>query len=134
MVATARFGKRALWAVLGALWLGVVLAGFALLGSYDNRPGIPASAPAQWPADSQIARDTRHPTLVMLVHPRCTCSRASLGELAELVARARHRPATVVLMVRPAGVSGDWEKTDLWRSAADIPDVTVVRDDSGVEA
>jgi hypothetical protein len=134
MLASTRFRKRALWTALGALWLGAVAAGFAWLGSYNNRPGIPANAPARWPADTQIARDTRHPTLVMLVHPRCTCSRASLGELAELVARARHRPTTVVLMVRPAGVSGDWEQTDLWQSAAHIPGVTVVRDDGGVEA
>jgi hypothetical protein len=27
-----------------------------------------------------------------------------------------------------------WEKTGLWRSASALPDVTVVRDDDGVEA
>lgn len=134
MVATSPFRARAFWAGVGALWLGAVVAGFSWLGGYDNRPGIPAQPPAQWPSESRIPRGTDQPTLVMLVHPRCTCSRASLGELAELLARAGHRPTTVVLMVRPEGVSNDWEKSDLWQSATRIPGVTVVRDDGGVEA
>jgi hypothetical protein len=134
MVATTRFRQRALWTGIGALWVGAVIAGFAWLAGYDNRAGIPATATARWPADSQIARDASRPTLIMLVHPRCTCSRASLGELAELLARARHRPTAVVLMVKPEGVASDWEQTDLWQSATRIPDVTVVLDDGGVEA
>lgn len=130
----ARFRERALWIGLSGLWLGAVLAGLAWLASYDNRPGAPASAPAHWPADSRIAHGDGRPTLVMLVHPRCTCSRASLGELAELLARARQRPTAVVLMVRPDGVSKDWETTDLWQRAARIPEVAVVLDEGGIEA
>jgi hypothetical protein len=105
-----------------------------MLWAWDNKPGVSAHAREKWPADSGLARDRARPTLVMLVHPQCTCSRASLTELAELLARARPRPKTYVLFLKPAGFSDGWEKTDLWRTAAGLPDVTVIRDDEGGQA
>ena len=48
--------------------------------------------------------------------------------------RSRGLVATRVLFLKPSDVSEDWEKTDLWRSAAAIPGVQVMRDDDGVEA
>ena len=70
----------------------------------------------------------------MLVHPQCTCSRASLAELAELLARARPRPRTFVLFIKPLGFADGWEQTDLWRTASGLPGVTVFRDEEGREA
>jgi hypothetical protein len=34
----------------------------------------------------------------------------------------------------PAHFASGWENTDLWRTAASLPDVTVVRDDDGRDA
>src|SRR5258706_10655965 len=70
----------------------------------------------------------------MLAPPRCDRTRASLTELAELMARMPHRAAAFVVFIKPLGVTEDWEQTDLWRQAARIPGVTVVRDDGGAEA
>jgi hypothetical protein len=67
----------------------------------------------------------------MLAHPHCTCTRASLGELAEAIARARTPPRTYILFMTPTRSRETWEHTDLWRTAAGIPGVTVVRDDDG---
>ena len=122
------------WSALGVLWLAGVVAGLGMLAGYDNGPGVAGASPASWPARSGLTRDAARPTLVMLAHPRCTCTRASVGELAELIARVQQRPRTYVVFIRPGGVPGDWEKTDLWQSASRIPDVTVIRDDEGVEA
>jgi hypothetical protein len=119
---------------LGALWLCAVSAGLWVLWTFDNSPGVAANSPAQWPSDSHITRATDRPTLVMLVHPRCSCTRASIGELAELMARAHTRPRAYVLFLKPPEFADDWEKSPLWHSAAAIPNVTVVRDDNGLEA
>jgi hypothetical protein len=118
----------------GVLWLCVVGAGLWVVWDYENRPGAAAHPPAQWPSDSHIARTTDRPTLVMLAHPYCSCTRASIGELAVLMAQARTRPQAYVLFLKPPGFSDDWEKSPLWHSAASIPNVTVVRDDDGLEA
>ena len=80
-----RGSQRALWAVL-VVWLASVGTGLAWLMAYDNTPGTAANAPGGWPAGTTLARDAAGPTLVMLAHPRCDCTRASIGELAELLA------------------------------------------------
>jgi len=125
------FNRRTVWMVAGALWLAGAAIGLAWMANYANRPGAAADAPSQWPADSGIPRDTKRPTLVMLAHPQCDCTRASLAELTELVARATHRPRTIVVFIHPPDVGPDWEQTALWQAARRIPDATVVRDDDG---
>jgi hypothetical protein len=127
-------GRKLVWVIAGTAWFAGVTAGLAWLANYANRPGIAAEAPQQWPAASAITRDSHRPTLVMLAHPQCDCTRASLAELAELIARARQRPKTVVVFIRPPGVAEHWEETALWRAASRVPDTTVVRDEEGREA
>jgi hypothetical protein len=117
--------------VLGAIWLATAATGLWVLWTYDNTPGEAARAPDAWPAVATLARATDRPTLVMLAHPQCTCTRASLGELAEAIARARTQPKTFVLFMTPARMAEGWERTDLWRTAAALPGVTVVRDVDG---
>ena len=110
------------------------MAGLSVLWRFDNAPGVGATAPARWPADSTLARTSGQPTLVLLAHPQCSCTRASLDELGEALARARTPPRTYVLFLKPEGFGNGWEQTDSWRAAAAIPGVTPVRDDSGREA
>ncbi len=116
------------------LWVFAVGAGLGILWGYENTPGASANPPALWPADSRIQRATDRVTLVMLAHPHCPCTRASMGELASLMAHSQGRITAYVLFLKPAGFSGDWEKTDLWQSAANIPGVKAIIDEGGVEA
>jgi hypothetical protein len=116
-----------------AVWLGGVTAGLAWLAAYDNAPGTPAHAPTRWPAQSRLVRDTVGPTLVLLAHPRCVCTRATLGELGELMARAHDKPKAYVVFIKPVGTSNTFDDTDLWRTAQDIPGVSVLRDEDGRE-
>jgi len=125
--------SRVVW-VLAAVWIVAVVAGLSVLWSYENTPGAAAQAPAQWPVESGLQRATDGPTLILFAHPQCTCTRASLGEFQEILARATRRPRTYVVFLKPIGFGVDWEKTDLWRTATSLPGVTVIRDDEGVEA
>jgi hypothetical protein len=105
-----------------------------VLWAYENRPGESAKSPGRWPADTRLARSTDEPTLIFLAHPQCTCTRASLAELAEVLGRVRTPPRTYVLFLKPSQFIDGWEKTDLWRTASSLPNVTIVRDDDGREA
>ena len=116
------------------LWLLVVGGGLYALWGYENTPGVAAEPPFTWPADSQIKREPGVDTLVMLVHPHCPCTRASIGELAAIMAHSQHRLKAYVLFLKPAGFADDWEKTDLWQSAISIPGVYAISDDGGTEA
>jgi hypothetical protein len=126
--------RKILLSGIALLWLGSAVTGLSVLMAYENRPGVSAAAPQRWPVESRLALADDRPTLVLLAHPQCPCTRATLAELAEILARSDNRPKTYVLFLRPAEFAEGWEKTDLWESAARLPDVTLVRDDEGREA
>lgn len=130
---TPRIGT---WAVsaFAVAWLVAVALGQRTLLDYDFTPAAPGDPPAKWPADSNIPRTAGLPTIVLLAHPRCPCTRATIDELARMMARLHNQATAAVVFVRPPGLSQEWEKTDLWRGAARIPDVTVVSDTDGLEA
>src|SRR5688572_8896975 len=125
---------RAILLISTISWVALVSTGLWLLWGYENTPGIAAEAPRQWPIESRMRPDTHHPTLVMLAHPHCPCTRASIGELASIMAHSQGRLRAYVLFIKPEGTSKNWEATDLWRSAANIPGVEVVPDSDGIEA
>jgi hypothetical protein len=121
--------------VFALVWLAGVGYGLWRLWAYDNRPGVEASAPGRWPEQTALTRSTTGPTLLFVAHPQCTCTRASLDELAEILARAAmHPPRTYVLFLKPFSTGIDWEQTDLWQRASSLPQVSVLRDDDGTEA
>jgi len=120
--------------LIAAGWVAVVGAGMSVLLRYENSPGAAGDPSARWPAGSGIRRADNRATLVMLAHPHCPCTRASIGELDTIMARAQGRVAAQVLFYRPADAPRDWEKSDLWDKAAAIPDVSVAWDNQGLEA
>jgi hypothetical protein len=87
-----------------------------------------------WPIESKLQRSTTLPTLVMMVHPQCPCSRASIGELAILMEGRQQFVKVVVVFVRPWKFGDEWEKTDLWRKTESIHGITMSVDYGGVEA
>jgi hypothetical protein len=71
---------------------------------------------------------------VLLIHPHCPCSRATIEELARLMNDCNGKVNATVLMLHPAETAKTWEQTDLWRSAVVIPGVSVVADEEGRES
>ncbi len=116
--------------LLVLLWLGSAVFGFACLGNFEKAAGAPGQPPGQWQG-AAVPLGPVKPTLIMLVHPKCPCSRASLSELNHLMALCPSRAAVFVFFLRPPGYTQAWVKTDLWRQAASIPGVRVCVDDNG---
>ena len=113
------------------LWLGGAVFGFACLGQRDSTAGDAGHPPAQWQPSPLAALDPAKPTLVMLVHPQCPCSRASLSELNHLMALCPNRAAVRGVCMKPHGCTQAWVKTALWRQASAIPGVRACVDDNG---
>jgi hypothetical protein len=126
--------KFLLTACLGVTWLAAVAFGLGFLLQYESTPGPVGVVGASWPATSSIQRSGPNPTLVMLAHPHCPCTRASIGELAQIVAETQGKLKAYVLFTKPPGTGADWDDTELRRSAAAIPGVAVVTDANGTEA
>jgi len=129
-----RMARRRRWPlVVSALWLVLVAAGMAALAGYSAAPGAAATAPAAWPAQSRLAREPGAPTLVMLLHPLCPCSQASVAELERLMAKLQGRLRAHVLFVVPRGGDESWEGGRLRSRAAAIPGAQVLDDPDGAE-
>lgn len=126
--------KFLLTALLGVTWIAAVAFGLRVLLRYESTPGRIGAVGANWPATSAIPRTGPNPTLVMLAHPHCPCTRASIGELAQIMADTHGKLDAYVLFTKPSGTGADWEETELRRSAAEIPGVRVVTDADGSEA
>jgi hypothetical protein len=116
------------------IWLLAVAGGFGVLLHYKSVGGSAGTTPEAWPVASQISKDSGLDTLIMFVHPRCPCSRASMEELNRLLAQSSGRVASQVWFSKPKQMASDWVRADLWRSAASIPGVTVHEDAEGAEA
>ena len=100
-----------------ALWL--VASGLCIkaLVDFDTTPGVAAAAPTSWPAGVALPRSAGRPTLVLFLHPRCSCSRATLAELERVLTRCPHRAAVDVVFSIPRGVSADSSRNPLWNQA-----------------
>lgn len=120
--------------VLIALWLASVVAGLGILLSYKQTEGAAAVAPRTWPQGSTIELEDERATLVMLLHPRCPCSKASIEELAKLMTRTRGLFAAHAIFALPENAGEDWSKSELARRAEEIDGLTVHFDPGGVEA
>src|SRR5436190_18305741 len=99
---------RYAWMV--AAWLGLSAAGLGALMARSYQAGAASAPPSTWPADSAVHREPGKPTLVMILHPECPCSRASVEELGRLLARRAGRVTASILFVRPPGTPEGWEK------------------------
>jgi hypothetical protein len=132
--AKTRPASRWVW-VCGAAWVFAVLGGTGLLWRYKSTPGAVASVAPVWPSGTEIVtREPDRATIVMLAHPFCPCTAASLGELARLMAEVGDKATAHVLFLRPEDVPSDWEDSDLWQQASRIRGVHVAWDPDGREA
>ena len=77
--------------VMIAGWALLLTFGFGALWRYELSPGEQADAPRGWPGASAVVPPEGKPTVVMFAHPRCPCTRASLGELSKICATAGDR-------------------------------------------
>jgi hypothetical protein len=117
-------------ALAAALWIVGIGAGIRQVYLFETTAGAVGSTPLTWPGASGIVRSPGHATVVMLMHPQCSCSSASLSELQEIMARARAPTEAWVLFEQSAATP----ESATWRQAKRIPGVRVAVDPEGAEA
>jgi hypothetical protein len=129
--------KRQIW-IAGILGFSTIctVAGFAALFAFEQTAGAVSNVPSRWPASTVLERRTEHGSLLVFVHPYCSCTVATLHEIATLSADRKsknERHSTTIVFYRPA--NSGWKPGALWNNAHhDIPDAQTVWDDGGQEA
>ena len=119
---------------LAVIWLVTILAGFVIVINFDLTPGAAAAAPRQQPAGIESIQSADRPLLILFAHPRCPCTRATLGELNHILTECPGAADVRIFFSTPTNPSDDWMKTALWADAAVLPHTTAVADPGGVMA
>jgi hypothetical protein len=114
-----------------AFWFVGLIAGFGALLTEKATPGAADAPPAVWPDDCPLAHEADTPTLILFAHPRCPCTRATLKELALILAQAQHWAPVQVVFFRPESAGDNWTDTDIVRQAQALTGVKVAWDDVG---
>lgn len=119
-------------ALAAAVWIVACVAGAGVMMRYANTPGTTGELAAKWPAATKLSRNANGNTLLLFAHPRCPCTKATMGETREVLA-ARGASLTVVFF-EPEGADAEWKQTSLVHAVNDIDGAMVARDPDGVEA
>jgi hypothetical protein len=130
----ARFDGDRLARLCVTAWLVLSIAGLWWLFQHVSTPGANSAALADWPVQTSIERQAGAATLVMFVHPRCPCTRASLAELERVVARSGGAIHPRIVLSLPVGATDEWRHTQLRHSAERIPGAVLIDDVDGREA
>ncbi len=117
------------WKLVLVAWSTSLCLGFALLTAYGAAQGSQGASAMRWPTAS-IERAPHRWTLVMLAHPKCPCTQASIAELARLMTGIGGEVDAHVVFIAPSE-SAAWAKTRLYERAEAIPGVSVVVDSTG---
>lgn len=122
------------WVLPTAIWVVALVAGMTFLADYESTAGSRGTAAARWPAASTVPRVKGRPTIVVFVHPKCICSRATAAELAEVMRDERHGATVDVVVIEPNGVAAGWANEGTWDGFKTLPRASMVIDRGGVEA
>jgi hypothetical protein len=115
-------------------WMLAAVGGLYFLNSYSGAPGAVGAVPSVWPRESALVLAEDKPTLLMFLHPKCSCSVASLHEFEKIITKSKDRSHNVLVFIAPASTSAAWQNSSLRKEAEKIPYTRVWSDYDGKEA
>lgn len=124
--------RRSLGVVIG-LWFGLVVACFAALWTYANRPGE-LGYPVRNASTTALHLDQSRHTLVVFVHPRCPCTVATVEQIARLQRKCRGLFTTRIVAYRPSYAEAEWSEGAVLRGASRLVDCEIIDDPDAAEA
>ncbi|MBI4854088.1 MAG: hypothetical protein HY819_20015 [Acidobacteria bacterium] len=116
------------------LWLLAIFFGLYLLNNHANSPSKSAIAPTLWPQETKLSLSKSSATVILFAHPKCPCTRATLGELAKFTTQTQNKAKVYVLFTKPKNSPDDWQQTDILEIAKNISGVEIKIDPGGEEA
>lgn len=117
-----------------AAWLLASVAGMSVLWTYEAAPGVAASPPVLRPQETRLQFNDSGPTMLVWLHPRCPCSRATVAELERLLADKPDDVHCQVILTRPADAEASFTQSPLANAVRRLDHVRVVVDAGQHEA
>jgi hypothetical protein len=116
---------------LVVLWATLAATGLGLLWAYKATPGEIGVVPLVWPQTADLTPAKNSKTLLLFAHPRCPCTRASLSELAQVMALGQDQLHSQIVFLQPDANAEKWRNSDLVAQANALSRATVVWDETG---
>ncbi len=105
------------------VWTISIGIGTVWITDYSVRPGQTGISPVNLIFESNEENQTKLPRLLMFLHPKCPCSRATLAELNKLVERNADKFEVNIFFYQPSDQPPEWSQTELWQTASEIPNI-----------
>lgn len=133
---------RGRWGLTLLISVWGVLVGIAVWSMFTyefaDEYGYAGQMVTHWPADTHIAPAPGRPTLLLFLHPKCPCSRATLAEMERTWVLQNKpdefSPQLVVVATVPPDQPNDWLTTDIVEQARRLSGAKLVVDPGGREA
>lgn len=109
------------------IWVMFVLIICGCLVGYSYIPG--KQGHAHVPQKTSLILSETSPTLLVFIHPKCTCSQATLEELGKLLPEIKGTKTFVVFNV----LDENWNESEHWETVKKLSGVTAVSDRNGIE-
>jgi hypothetical protein len=103
---------------------------------FSTEQPLNTSVAHTWPEDARLLRTAGRSTLLLFLHPKCPCSRATLAELERLAEdiTSEEAPEFIVVATVPSTTDQAWLQTATVNRARNILNAQVFADAEGVEA
>jgi hypothetical protein len=134
--AVADWSTRALIVV----WLLAIGAGWTFFerNEFAKADAVAVTAVDRWPGDTSLTYDRDRPALLLFLHPKCPCSRATLAELDRLLANNPEPTAKalqlMIVATVPQNADEAWWDTGTIAKSNALPGARVFIDRAGREA
>lgn len=109
-------------------WILAVLGGLGAFWWQSTRPGLAATPPLK---TEELHLDSQNETLVLFIHPRCQCTKASAYELGQLESKVKSAFNVRVVAYYPEHESQDWADTALLDGLRALPRTQIIYDKGG---
>jgi len=129
-----RLGRSTACVVGLSLWLAALVGWSASFTQYKGQAGSIGAVAEHWPTACGLEPASQGPTLLMFVHPRCPCSRASLAELEMALPRLPVSRQVTVVFYSPLPSPAGWRSGDIVERAAAIEGLATVWDEGSTLA
>jgi hypothetical protein len=89
------------------IWLSLLCCAFATISAYQSKAGF-SGFPTATVDDFHLRLRTNSSALIVAVHPKCPCTRATVAELAKVLGRSKAQPDLVALIYTPTRAKEEW--------------------------
>jgi hypothetical protein len=128
-----------LYAVI-VLWVTAVVVGWWFIEDYSfsENPPLTHRPVDRWPSQTALTRQQGRPTMLLFLHPKCPCSRATLHELERLLTSTSGKAVRAVDLIVVATVpefpDESWLRSETVERVGQLANARLFIDPNGTEA